>query len=99
MTLEGERLEGTLAEWVSVAIWYCGDHDLNEPSPPLNLSEVVDLVRDYYAEFDDDDDDAVDPDEVEAVLRQLHALGEVTLGDAAGRWSLVPYDCSIFRRD
>jgi len=96
MTPEGERLEGTLAQWVAIAIWYCADehYDLNEPSPPVTLSEVVARMRAYNAEFDVDE--AVIPDEVEAALHQLHAAGEVTR-DGSGRWSLVPYDRSIFR--
>ncbi len=96
MTPEGERLEGTFVQWVAVAIWYCADrdYDINQPSPPVTLSEVVARMRAYNAEFDVDE--PVTPDEVEAALHTLHAAGEVTRDDV-GRWSLVPYDQSIFR--
>jgi hypothetical protein len=67
----------------------------SQPSLPVTFSEVVARTRVYYAEFDVDED--VDPDEVEKALLQLHAAGEVTRADSAGRWSLVPYDRSIFR--
>ena len=98
MTPEGERLEGTFVQWVAVAIWYCAgqDYDINQPSPPVTLSEAVMRMRAYNAEFDVDE--VVTPEEVEAALHQLHAAGEVTR-DEVGRWSLVPYDRSIFRRE
>jgi hypothetical protein len=45
-----------------------------------------------------DVDEPVTPQQVEAALHTLHAAGEVTRDDS-GRWSLVPYDRSIFRQE
>ncbi len=86
MTPEGERLEGTFVQWVAVAIWYCAgqDYNINQPSPPVTLSEAVSHMRAYNAEFDVDE--VVTPEEVEAALHTLHAAGEATRDDV-GRWS------------
>jgi hypothetical protein len=97
MTPQGEKLKGTLAQWVACAIWYCADpaFDLEEPSPPVTLDEVIARLRRYNAEFGADE--YIDRDEIALLLHQLQDAGEVTPGDIAGTWSLVPYDRSIFR--
>lgn len=99
MTPEGKRLEGTLAHRIADTIWYCAPHgcDLYQPTPPLPLMAIVRGMRDYYAQSRllELDPAELTPHNVATALRQLEVAGEATC-DAAGHWTFVPANKSIF---